>query len=189
MHRVSKRGQNLPKVSVVDCRSSLKFFSFSAPTPFAMPSAMSSFSDSGPGSVTCSGQRDNGKWDVSKSLRSPCAVSLDAFFLVPLPLPGERACAGLMEDERHVEQSGATPQRSQLRQPRSLHRQPSVSEHSHNQQNHPANHPRCMSNQCLLLYTSGVLWSFVSQPSCGDTSLTESLCKKEHTFGTGQAWL
>lgn len=80
-------GYSLPTVSVIDCKSGPKSLFFAAPTPFAMSSAMASFSDSGLNHITCSSQWGNGKCDVIKSLKSIVQSIWVFFFLVPLPLP------------------------------------------------------------------------------------------------------
>lgn len=94
---------SLPSSSGTDC----KVAPASSPHPVSIPVALCLFSPSPPNSelsrVICFGSMGCCKWDTNVSLRD--TGTWDYLALVPSPSLREDACAGLLEDKRHMEES------------------------------------------------------------------------------------
>ena len=72
---------------------------FQYPCPLAVPSHI----DSGLSLVTCFGQWDNSIYDMSRNLKSACALGLVLLVLLKCC---HQAQASLLEDRHHVEENG-----------------------------------------------------------------------------------
>lgn len=160
-----------------------------ASAPFAMSSAMFFSSDLGLGNATCSCQWDNGKRDVSKSLKST-RTNNPVCFLSYTSAIAMNTCLGWPNGSR--ETCGAElnqPSCLSWDSPRSLNGQPKpshVSEPSYHHQNH-LTIPEAWAINAYYRIPLRFCWLFVSQHYCGNIEYIESVYRKTQVSGIGQA--